>query len=57
MERDRAGCFQEQDRNVNWKPLPKCWKPVVRNCQHNHIKPNNIKRFLVGDVGLEPTTR
>ena len=57
MERDRAGCFQEQERNVNWKPLPKCWKPVVRNCQHDHIKPNNIKRFLVGDVGLEPTTR
>ncbi len=35
LERDRAGRFQEQERNVNWKPFPISWKPAVPEIPDN----------------------
>ena len=57
MERDRAGRLQEQERNMNWKPFPIYWKPSVRLFQITREFLNDFKMFMVGDVGLEPTTR
>ena len=57
MERDRAGRFQEQERNMNWKPFPICWKPSDRAFRITRELFNDFKRIMVGDVGLEPTTR
>jgi hypothetical protein len=42
---------------MNWKPFPICWKPVIREFRTADKSMNHFKEIMVGDVGLEPTTR
>lgn len=42
---------------MNWKQFPICWKLDSRKRLRHFRLCNDFKKFLVGDVGLEPTTR